>query len=404
MKYFLTLLGIFFAMPWVRAQSLDAYIEEAMANNPNIQAFELQYDISREKVNEAGWLPNTELGVGVFVSEPETRTGAQVVRFSGRQMIPWFGTIGAREDLANSNSATEYLDWVIAKRRLALNVSQSYYRLYELNADLAILDENIALLTTYEELALKAVEVDRASAVDVLRLQIRQNELERQKQVLQETIRGEQAQFNSLLNREPGAAISVVEILALPEEDWVQADSLLVNPELLRFDALYESVVNAEGLNQKEQKPMLGFGLDYIPVQERPDVVISDNGKDIFMPMVSLSVPLFNSSYKSRSRQNELRQQEIIFQRKERLNTLEAALTEAVSERNEARINYKTQVENIARARDAESILIKSYETGKMDFTDILEIQEMQLKFQMAQIEAIRSYYTQAVWINYLTR
>ena len=391
MKYLIILTGLMFLSPYGKAQSLQGYIAEAQANNPGIRSFEMKYQISKEKVNEASWLPNTEFGIGYFVLEPETRTGAQKARFSGRQMLPWFGTIGARENLANSMSQADYLDWVIAKRRIALEVAQSYYTLFGLRAKQKVLQANIELLRTYEELALKAVEVSKASAVDVLRLQIRQNELQQRIRVLQEEDVAAKVKFNSLLNRPLEEAVVVLEDLSLPDSDLVEEDSLQVNPELLRLDALYESVAQEELLNQKNQNPMFGLGLDYIPVQERGDMAIVDNGKDIIMPMISLSVPIFNAQYKSRSKQNEMRQQEIQYQRQERYNTLNAALNRAIAKRNESRIVYDTQLENLHRARDAEGLLVKSYETGTIDFDDILDIQEIQLRIQIDQINAIAS-------------
>ena len=54
------------------------------------------------------------------------------------------------------------------------------------------------------------------------------------------------------------------------------------------------------------------------------------------------------------------------------------------------------------RAKDAEQILIKNYETGTIDFNDVLDIQELQLKFQMNQIESVQMYYVQQSIINYL--
>ena len=75
------------------AQELETLINEALNNNPEIQKFELQYSIASEKVNEVNTLPNTEFGVGYFVSEPETRTGAQRFKVSAKQMLPWFGNI-----------------------------------------------------------------------------------------------------------------------------------------------------------------------------------------------------------------------------------------------------------------------------------------------------------------------
>jgi hypothetical protein len=61
--------------------------------------------------------------------------------------------------------------------------------------------------------------------------------------------------------------------------------------------------------------------LDYVPVSERPDMNFSDNGKDIVMPMVSISIPIFNNRYKSITKQNELRQLEITSQKEDRLNS-----------------------------------------------------------------------------------
>jgi hypothetical protein len=38
-----------------------------------------------------------------------------------------------------------------------------------------------------------------------------------------------------------------------------------------------------------------------------------------------------------------------------------------------------------------------------IDFNDVLDIQELQLKFQINQIESIKTYYLQGAIINYLT-
>ena len=157
-------------------------------------------------------------------------------------------------------------------------------------------------------------------------------------------------------------------------------------------------------MNQKESSPMIGFGLDYINVAERPNMDFSDNGKDIVMPMVSVSIPIFNKKYKSQTKQNDLQQQEITAQKQERLNSLETLLDKAVNDKVSARISYATQTKNLKQAKDAEEILIKNYETGTIDFNDVLDIQELQLKFQMNQIESVKTYYVQTTIINYLIK
>ena len=73
-------------------------------------------------------------------------------------------------------------------------------------------------------------------------------------------------------------------------------ENLTFHPELLKFDKLFRSIEQSELLNQKESSPKIGFGLDYINVSERPDINFIDNGKDIIMPMISLSIPIFNKN------------------------------------------------------------------------------------------------------------
>jgi cobalt-zinc-cadmium efflux system outer membrane protein len=386
------------------AQQLETLIDEGLVNNPEIQTFEFKYQVAKEKINEANTLPNTQIGVGYFVSEPETRTGAQRFKISAQQMLPSFGSVTARENYKSTIADAVYEDVAVAKRKLVASISQSYYNLYGLNAKQTVLDENIALLKTYEELALTSVEIGKASAVDVLRLQMRQNELEQLKQVLEQDYLAEQTVLNKLLNREKSIEVSMFSALVMPSESaLINSENLVFHPELLKYDKLYKSVEQSELLNQKESSPMLGFGLDYIAVSERPNMNFSDNGKDIVMPMVSVSIPLFNNKFKSKTKQNELQQKEITAQKESRLNTLETLLDTAVKNSNSARISYNTQVKNLKQAKDAESILVKSYETGTIDFNDVLDIQELQLKFQINQIESIKKYYLQTTVINYLT-
>ena len=401
-KTIFVLCSLFFGLK-IQGQELETLIDEALKNSPKIQKFELQHHVTSEKVNEVNTIPNTEIGVGYFVSEPETRTGAQRFKVSAKQMMPWFGSITARENYVSSLADVQYEDIVIAKRKLIASVSQSYYNLYTIKAKQEVLVENIELLKTYEILALTFVEVGKASAVDVLRLQMRQNELEQLNQVLEQDFLAEQTLFNKLLNRDKAIIIEVVKNLSMPSEDLLlSTENLQLHPELLKYDKLYESVEQSELLNQKGSAPNIGFGLDYIAVSERPDISFSDNGKDIVMPMVSLSIPIFNNKYKSQSKQNELKQQEIKAQKQDRLNTLETVLDKALTNKVSARIRYDTQAKNLKQAKDAEDILIKNYETGTIDFNDVLDIQELQLKFQMNQIESVKTYYIQTTIINYL--
>ena len=402
MKNTILILSLFLVSGFAKAQVLEDLIQEAYTNSPEIQKFDVQYKIASEKVNEANSLRNTDFNFGYMAVAPEMEMPMERFRVSVMQMLPWFGTISARENYAASMAEAQYVEVVIAKRKLALSISQRYYQLYEIRARQEVLDKNITLLQTYERLALNSLEVGKASAVDVLRLQIRQNELRQQKEVLLQENKGIQAAINSLMNLPYDKEVVVVGSFEIPEEEnFYNYENLDVNPELLKYDKLYQSVEQAEVLNQKESAPMLGFGVEYVNQENSP--MITSPYKDMVMPMVSLSIPIFNNKYKSQTRQNELRKQEIQFQKEERLNVLKADLSKAISQQNQARIKFLIQKQNLKQAEDAEEILIKNYETGTIDFKDILDIQELQLKFQTAQIESVTMYYVQSAIINYLS-
>ncbi|WP_304136713.1 TolC family protein [Mesonia mobilis] len=397
------ILALLFFGSNANAQLLENYIQQATENSPQVEAIELQYEVAKEKVNAANTLPNTEIGAGYFVSEPETRTGAQKAKVSVRQMMPWFGTITARENYSSSLADAAYVNIVIAKRQLAMQVTQTYYQLYALKTKQEILQQNLELLNTYEDLALNAVEVDKASSVDVLKLQIRQNEISEQRELLMGDELAMESKFNNLLHQEE-QPIMVEDSITIPaEEPMLTLEDLELHPELEKYDQLFLSIKKSTALNQAEALPSVGIGLDYIAVEERPNMNFSDNGKDIFMPMLSVSIPIFNNKYKSVERQLDIQQNELKAQKENRKNELDSRLKEALQQRISARISYQTQQKNIEQAKDAEEILLKQYETAQLDFQDVLDIQELQLKFQLKQVEAIKNYYLQTAIINYLS-
>lgn len=386
----------------VNAQQLERYQSQALENNPEISSMNASVDIAKEKINEVISFSDTEFGLGYFVSEPETRTGPQKFRVSVRQMIPWFGTIESRKDFAGSMVSVEEADLEIASRRLKLEVSQSYFEIYELQEKVEVLQENIDLLDVYRTMALNSIEVGQASAVEVLRLKMRQNDLIEKKKNLQLDIEARKTEFNNLLNVNDDAEILVQDTLIIPVQSTENID-LALHPELQRYDKFAESIESSELLNQQEGLPKLGFGLDYISVQERTDMDFSDNGKDIFMPMVSFSVPIFSKKYRSVSKQNELKQDQVSSDKMSRMNDLESRLRTAQNERASARIKFEVQLDNLGQARDAEELLLKQYETGTIDFDDVLDIQEIQLQIQMNLIEAVSTWFKKDAVVNYLT-
>ena len=377
-----------------QGQQLETFIEEAIGNNPNIQAVEKQHAIATEKVSETNSLPDTQFSAGYTLSKTDMPM-MQQGEFSVMQMLPWFGTISARENYASAMADADFVEIEIAKRKIAMAVSQSYYRLYEIAKKQQVLDSNIQLLQVYERMALTSVEVGQASAVSVLRLQMRQNDLLERKLVLEQDYAAELTAFNKIMNRQEIAEISILDSLIVPENE-VEIDfaSLGLHPELTKFEQLNKVVSQADALNKKESAPGFGVGMEYMLYNEAPNML---------MPMATLSIPIFNKKYKSITKQNKLKYEELDIQKQASQNSLITQLQTAVRSRNAARISLETQDKNLKQAQHANEILLKNYETGTINFNEVLDVQELQLKFQISRIEAISAYYIQKSIIDYYT-
>ena len=377
-----------------QGQQLETFIDEAVRNNPNIQAVEKQHAIATEKVSETSTLPDTQFSGGYMLSKTEMPM-MQQGEFSVMQMLPWFGTISARRKYATAMADADFVDIEIAKRKIAMAVSQSYYRLYEITKKQEVLDSNIELLRAYEQMALASVEVGQATAVSVLRLQMRQNDLLKTKLVLEQNYAAELTTFNKLMNREEVTDVSISDSWTIPEKDVeIDFSTLMLHPEITKFNELNEVVSQADILNKKESAPDFGIGVQYMLLNEAPNML---------MPMATLSIPIFNKKYKSVTRQNKLKFEELEIQKQASENSLMTQLQTAIRNRNSARISLETQDNNLKQAQNATEILFKNYETGTIDFREVLDVQELQLKFQISRIEAIGAYYIQKSIIDYYT-
>lgn len=399
---FYPLLALLMGASMAQGQTLEDYLRVAAQNNPEIQAFELNYRLALEKVEEASSLPNLDLGFGYFVSEPETRTGAQTTRFAVTQMLPWFGTLSARQSYAASLAENEFVEFSIAKRKLALSVAQVYYTLYSLQAKAHIIDDQIKWVTVNQERLLRSIEASRSSLSEMLKLEVRLNDLKQKKLTIAYQLSAERSVFNNLLNNEPHLELLIVDSLPLPKIEVPDIVDFSANPELLKFDKLFASVTQAEELNQKERLPNLAFGVDFLTVAQRPDLVFDDNGKDIFMPRVSLSIPVFSKKYSSVTAQNKLKQERLDLQKQQRLNTLEDTYSRALALLKEAQLSYELQSESLARLEQTEALFLNKFSGGSLGFQELVELQDVQLNLQLRRIEATVQCYTQYALINYL--
>ena len=95
--------------------TLDEYLLIAMKRNPGLKSAYYRWIADLSTSGYAGSLPDPMLTYGYFMESVETRVGPQEQRFSLRQSFPWFGTLGAKEDIAFARSQASYRKFEAAR-------------------------------------------------------------------------------------------------------------------------------------------------------------------------------------------------------------------------------------------------------------------------------------------------
>jgi len=387
------------------AQSLHDYFKIAAGNNPGLKAQYAQFEASLQKVSQVNSLPDPTISFGYFISPVETRVGPQKARFSLTQMFPWFGTLEAQGDAASFIAESKYQSFLDTRNKLIYQVSSAYYPLFEQKEEIKIVQDNIDILEAYKAISNSKFKNGNGSLVDVLRVDIMLKEAQTDLEILKMKENPLIVFFNKLLNRDENAAIVIEDSIAIKfVEDSYRKDSLLENNPLLNaLDLKIKSEKAFENAANKQGLPKFGVGLDYVIVGERNDINVENNGKDVVMPMIAVSLPIFRGKYKAAKKEAQLMQESYTYQKQEVSNSLisdyERTLFE-IQQQEELITLFDIQIKE---SEQVLNLLFKSYGNSGKEFEEVLRMQQQILKYEKLKIKALVNYQIAMAKLNYIT-
>jgi len=402
MKNKMILLILLLSITSSKAQSLQDYLDIAKENSSSIQIKNYEYELAKEKVFEIGNNNYTSFNMGYYVQRPETRVGSQVAAGRIKQEFPWFGSKRAEKEFAKSNAEIWRYDIELSERDLYFKVKEAYYKLYQKHAITTILKENKQILLTYENMALAALENNKATFSDVSLIRVQKNELNSEIFQNINEIEALSKNLNRLLQRDVNEDISVVSNLNVSDillEKYRVDD----HPSLEKIEQLNQVLKYEDELINKDNTPVVALGLDYIIVNEINNIDIVDNGKDIILPTVSFSIPLFNKDYKSKNKQIKIREDQILSEKINQKRLLEMALEDALLTFNNSVLSVVAAQKNKEEIQHAININLKAYETGILNYNNIVRLQLQKIKYQLMEIGAIKNAFIAKATTEYLT-
>ncbi len=388
-----------------QTQTLDDYFRVAAENNPGLQAKYKEFEAAMQKVPQVNTLPDPSFSFGYFISPAETRVGPQRAKFSLTQMLPWFGTLKAQGDVATLMAEAKYQSFLDARNQLHYQVASAYYPLYELCRWKQIEQENIDILQSYKTIANSKFKNGSAPMVDVLRVDIMLEDAKTSLNILNEKEKPLRTSFNKLLNRNENDSVEMIDSIAvalLP--DNFRKDSVLTgNPMLDALDLKIKASEASEITAQKQGLPKIGVGLDYVLVGERTDVDLVDNGKNVFMPMVSLSIPIFRKKYDAAEKEAQLMRDSYLLQKKEMENSLLSNYEMVWFQIQQQKQLLSLYEQQIQTSQQTLNLLFTSYGNSGKEFEEVLRMQQQLLKYEKLKATAQVQYQTALAKLNYIT-
>jgi len=388
----------------LQAQTLNEYLQFAGENNPTLQARYKAYESAMQRVAQAASLPDPRLSFAYFVSPVETRVGPQNAKLSLTQQFPWFGTLKEQGMLATTYAELKFTEFIDYRNKLFFEVKSSYYDLYELYREIEIVRENLDLLHSFENMVKVKYENGKGSMADLIRVQMRIESLETEQQILLKKIRPLSVKFNALLHRAPGDTVLIADTLAVLEKDRMQPgpEELAGNPQIMALMKRLDMSILEESLAKKSGLPQFGAGLDYVWVGQRTDVELPGNGRNVLMPMISASIPIYRKKYRAAEQEARLN-----YQRFELEKTGREELLTSLYEKY--RFDLESSIDNsilyqglYQKAGHALRILTSEYSTGQGDFVELLRMDEELLKYKLAFEKSLAGQHKSRAGLEYI--
>lgn len=396
------------------ADSLNYYLELAVANNPGTKAQKLAYEASLEKVPQAGAFNDPEFSGEFYPTPMEIIGGRSIANFSVMQMLPWFGTRKAARNEAGYEAEIQLQQYKAETDNLKLEVYSQWYLMQKLNEQIQNNLEHQRFLEHLEEIALRKYSAPADNATpgmsEVLRIRLEQTEIENNIESLRAFLKTEKAKFNTLLNRDVNETVNIGDTLIktnlLFDVEEILETIETNHPALVAVEKEISAYQAKAEKDKKMSYPTIGIGAQYMLIGKTNEEMFkmgSMNGRDMIMPMISVSLPIFRKKYHAQQKESVLWQQSTEEKRTNLFNNLKGEFYRLKNQLEDAERTMKLYEKQTNLALTTYNLTVQEFVTGKGDLTDVIQVQRLLLDYRLKKAEATAAYNLMAVSIEKLT-
>lgn len=383
-----------------KEDSLAVYIAEAIRNNPSLKSEYQAYQAQMANAKGAGVLSDPQLSVGVFPQAMHHVNGKQLATITIMQMFPWFGTLKAGREQMEYKAQEAYQKFREKSLSTAFDVEKQWYSILATQEKVKAVKRKRALLNDIKKVAIylyKNYTSGRGTKMsDQLRLDAEEERLKEQTESLETQLTLQKQQFNITLHRRANVALSLPDSIPLrqmPTFNWTEIERN--NPKLAQYSAIQKAFKSQEKQARAKGMPMIGVGLQYM-VNGKVDMPMMPNmnGKDMMMPMVSVTIPVYRKKITSAIHSAQLMERSAAYNYQSQLDALQSTYLSIEQRADDIKRKLKLYESEVSLLNRTLELMQKEYATGAASLTDILQTTRESIDYDLLKAEANAQYNT----------
>jgi len=242
---------------------------------------------------------------------------------------------------------------------------------------------------------------------DLYRIEIESGDIENNIALLKSREKTITARFNSYLNRPFVSPVSVTETMTLDSTGLfltAVSDSMLAkNPMLVMLEYEKQSLEARKKMVSRMSYPMVGIGVNYSLINKTSSMSTSSmNGKDMIMPMLTVTLPIYRKKYTAMRTEADLLKRGSSQNYQATVNSLENDYYQAVQLYQDAHRRIKLYENQYQLASKSFDLMLKNFEVSSAGLSDVLRMRQQILDYELKQVEAVVDFNTAVAWLRRL--
>ena len=241
---------------------------------------------------------------------------------------------------------------------------------------------------------------------DLYRIQIETGDLENNIALLKNQKQSIIARFNSFLNRPPVTPVFTEDTLKAVSPmlslTTIPDSILKKNPMLTMLELEKQSFEARKKMVTAMGYPMVGLGLSYTVINKSMMSTSEMNGKDMIMPMVTVTLPIYRKKYNAMKNEADLLGTAAFQNYEATANSLLTDYYQAVQLYEDAQRRIKLYESQFQLASKSLDLMLKSFSTSSSGLTEVLRVRQQTLDYEFKQVEAVADFNTAVAWLNRL--